>query len=269
MTIHSSEPRIRPPAVADRFYPGNPGILRRQVLEHVDRGIPGVPVFPKAIIAPHAGYPYSGPIAGSAFLPWRGGGGRIRRVVLVGPSHYAGFRGLVSSSATAFATPLGEVPIDRDAVDELVRARLARVEDGPHQPEHSLEVELPFLQLVLGDFTIVPLLAGTTDGDEVAAVIESLWGGSETGIVISSDLSHYLDYATARSVDAQTAGAIETFETASVDSNHACGWLAIQGLLRVAKTRGTRPTTIDLRNSGDTAGSRDRVVGYGAWSFGN
>jgi AmmeMemoRadiSam system protein B len=184
-------------------------------------------------------------------------------VVLLGPAHYVAFRGLAASGASAFATPLGEVPVDADFTAS------APVQDLPaaHRPEHCLEVELPFLQHVLAGFTIVPLLVGDAADDEVADVLDRLWGGPETLVVVSSDLSHYHDYAMARELDAGTAAAIVALDTDLIDGERACGWRPIRGLLQVARQRGLRCRQLDLRNSGDTAGPRDRVVGYGAFAF--
>lgn len=258
---------VRPAAVAGRFYPADAQVLRQEVSQFLEQGQAVSGLSPKALIAPHAGYPYSGPIAGSAYAPWKKTGSRVRRVILIGPSHYEGFAGCAACSARVFNSPAGDVAVDREVVDELIRRRLVRVDDAAHQPEHALEVELPFLRGVLKEFAIVPILVGRASGEQVAELLEVVWGGEETGVVVSSDLSHYLDYETARQVDAETCAAVEVQEPDPVDVQHACGYLAIQGLLRVARSKGLQTTTIDLRNSGDTAGSRDRVVGYGAWVF--
>jgi len=267
MNVFSRYGPARPAAVAGRFYPGQPTVLRAEVNQYLTQARETHRAFPKAVIAPHAGYPYSGPIAGSAFAPWLTSPAPIRRVLLIGPSHYEAFRGLAVSSAPAFATPSGEVPVDHIAVDALLRRGLAAVNDEAHAPEHALEVELPFLQSRLESFAIVPLLVGHATGEQVGEALDMLWGGEETGVVISSDLSHYLDYDTAREVDAETRDAVEMLDPEPIDSHHACGCLAIQGLLHVARAKGLSATTVDLRNSGDTAGPRDQVVGYGAWAF--
>jgi AmmeMemoRadiSam system protein B len=267
MSVLPSSRPTRPAAVAGRFYPSQTSVLREEVGRFLTQAHKTNLGFPKAVIAPHAGYPYSGPIAGSAFAPWSTTPAPIRRVLLIGPSHYENFRGLAVSSAPAFATPSGKVPVDRTAVDELLRRGLAEVNDGAHAPEHALEVELPFLQAQLGDFALVPLLVGHATGEQVGEVLDVLWGDDETGVVISSDLSHYLDYDSAREVDDETRGAVERLDPDPIDSHHACGCLAIQGLLHVARSRDLSATTVDLRNSGDTAGARDQVVGYGAWTF--
>jgi hypothetical protein len=257
----------RRPAVAGQFYPGQPEALRSDVQRYLDQvGTERSPAA-KALIAPHAGYVYSGPIAASAFACWRHSVGTVRRVVLIGPAHYVGFPGVAVSSASAFATPLGEISIDRDAVSRLLELPGVRCLDEAHRPEHALEVELPFLQLTVGEFSLVPLLVGDAEPDLVARVLEVVWNADSTRIVVSSDLSHYLDYRAARTLDAATAEAIRRLDGSGLGSNSACGKLAIQGLLQVAQRKGLSASVLDLRNSGDTAGSRDRVVGYGAFAF--
>ena len=257
----------RDAAVAGTFYPGRGDQLRstvRRLLDDAAATTPGPA--PKALIAPHAGYVYSGPVAASAFgraAPVRD---RVRRVVLIGPSHFVRFRGLATSGAAAFATPLGCVEVDAGAESLL---ELPFVVDSPraHDREHCLEVELPFLQEVLDAFRIVPLVVGEASAEEVGGALELLWGGDETLIVVSSDLSHYLDYDAASRLDAATARAIEELRWDAIEPDHACGWAAIRGLLWVARRRGLAASTLDLRNSGDTAGPRDAVVGYGAWAL--
>jgi AmmeMemoRadiSam system protein B len=223
---------------------------------------------PRAMIAPHAGYVYSGPVAASAFSRVTALRDSIHRVVLIGPSHFVPFRGLATSGAGAFETPLGQVEVDLAAESAL--AGLPGVIDSPraHAREHCLEVELPFLQEALGSFAIVPLVVGAATHEEVGRVLELLWGGDETLVVVSSDLSHYLDYERAARLDAATARAIEELRWDAIEPDHACGWAAIRGLLWTARRRLLAAATLDLRSSGDTAGSRDAVVGYGAWTLG-
>jgi AmmeMemoRadiSam system protein B len=223
---------------------------------------------PKAIIAPHAGYIYSGSVAAQAYASLRPARETIRRVILLGPVHRVPVRGLAipGAAVTAFATPLGPVPLDRDALSLLRKMPQVIESDAAHALEHSLEVHLPFLQKVLAEFTLVPLAVGDASGEEVAAVMEQLWGGAETLIVVSSDLSHYLDYATARAIDGETVGRIAALD-ASIDHHQACGGTPINGLLIAARRRGLEARLLDLKNSGDTAGSRDRVVGYAAFAF--
>ena len=222
---------------------------------------------PKALIAPHAGYVYSGPTAGVAYARIAPARERIERVVLLGPAHRVPVAGLAAPDASAFATPLGEVPLDGAALERLLELPQVDVLDAAHAFEHSLEVHLPFLQTVLGSFSLVPLVVGDARPEEVAQVLESLWNGPETLIVVSSDLSHYQDYATAQRMDAATARAIETLQPEDIRYEDACGRVPIQGLLLAARRRGLRARTLDVRNSGDTAGPRDAVVGYGAWAF--
>ncbi|HSW51641.1 MAG TPA: AmmeMemoRadiSam system protein B [Sulfuricaulis sp.] len=257
---------VRNPAVAGLFYPGDPRELHAMVGEYLG-AVHATGAVPKAIIAPHAGYIYSGPIAASAYaliLPARG---RITRVVLLGPAHRVGFHGLALSSADCFQTPLGRITVDQEAVKKISGLPQVHVMDAAHRQEHSLEVHLPFLQEVLGEFSLVPLVVGDAGPDEVAEVLEALWGGPETLIVISSDLSHYRDYKTAQKLDRATSQAIEQLRPEDIQYDHACGRNPVSGLLQVARRRGLKARTVDLRNSGDTAGSRDQVVGYGAYVF--
>jgi hypothetical protein len=257
---------VRNPAVAGLFYPMDPRELRALVGECL-RSAPAKGTAPKAIIAPHAGYIYSGPIAASAYARLKPARGRVTRVVLLGPAHRVGFDGLALSSADYFLTPLGRILVDQDAVKKISRLPQVRVLDAAHAQEHSLEVHLPFLQEVLGEFSLVPLVVGDAEPGEVAEVLDLLWGGPETLIVISSDLSHYHDYKTAQQLDRATSQAIEQLRPEDIQYDHACGRNPVNGLLNVARKRGLKAKTVDLRNSGDTAGSRDRVVGYGAYIF--
>lgn len=260
--------KIRASAAAGRFYPGNARELRHVVDALLEEAPKYEGASPKAIISPHAGYLYSGPVAASAygrFLPERE---RIKRIVLVGPSHFAAFDGLAASSAEAFETPLGLTRVDTTAVRELLRMPQVTELDMAHRQEHALEVQLPFLQVVLPDFTIVPLLVGEASSRQVGEVFDALWGGCETRLVISSDLSHYLDCDTAHRLDAQTAAAVEELRSDAIGDDQACGRLAICGLLESSRRHGLRGEILDLRNSGDTSGPRGRVVGYGAFAFG-
>ncbi len=258
---------IRPAAVAGKFYPAQPLQLGRMIETFLEQAQAGSMQNPKAVVAPHAGYVYSGPIAGSAFRTWAEQTRSINRVVLVGPSHYVDFPGIALPRATGFLTPFGTVRVDSDAVEQL--RSLPQVHEFPpaHEQEHCLEVELPFLQQMISDFTIVPLVIGDATDEEVREVVEALWGGEETRFVLSSDLSHYHDYETARRIDRSTAAAIEGVRPEQLSANEACGHLAIRGFLKAAKQRGLSARTLDLRNSGDTAGPHDSVVGYGAFAF--
>ncbi len=258
---------VRPPAVAGRFYPADPGELRELIGSLLIQAPPAIGPAPKALIAPHAGYIYSGPIAASAYAQLAPARELVKRVVLIGPSHYVALDGLAATSAEAFATPLGTVPVDVASLRQIESLARVRVRDEAHAREHSLEVQLPFLQTVLDGFTLVPLAVGNATMEEICRVIDLLWNGPETCFVISSDLSHYYDSQTARRLDQATAAAIEALEPDAIGEDQACGRIPICGILHAARRHGLRARTVDLRNSGDTAGTRDRVVGYGAFVF--
>jgi AmmeMemoRadiSam system protein B len=262
---------IRPPAVAGHFYPDDPDRLEAEVWRYLNAAEAPEdcldPPLVKAVIAPHAGYPYSGPVAASAYIPLACSDIPVKRFVLVGPAHYAPVRGLVVSGASAFDTPLGRVPIDDAGREAVLALPRAEVFDAAHAPEHALEVQLPFLQTLFLDFAIVPLLVGATAAEEVTAALEALWDGPETRLIVSSDLSHFFDHATARKLDRETAEAIMALRPDDLREDSACGRAAIAGLLLAARDRGMRAELADLRNSGDTGGPRDRVVGYGAFTF--
>jgi AmmeMemoRadiSam system protein B len=259
---------IRQPAVAGLFYPDDPRALHEVVQAYLASALPADdPAAPKALIAPHAGYIYSGPVAATAYAALGRARDHIKRVVLLGPAHRHAFRGLAAPSVEYFATPLGTIAIDHAALGTLAGMAQFVTLDAAHAGEHSLEVHLPFLQEVLGTFTLVPLVVGQAGSEEVAAVLEKLWGGPETLIVISTDLSHYRDYAGARSIDRTTCAAIESLRYEEIGHESACGRAPLSGLLLLARRRGMGITTLDLRNSGDTAGGRDRVVGYGSWAL--
>ncbi len=220
----------------------------------------------KAIIAPHAGYVYSGPTAAHAYRLLEGRRDRIRRVVLIGPAHRVYLQGMALPSVDAFTTPLGDIAIDTTAVHQVLGMPGMQVSDEAHAEEHSLEVHLPFLQMVLDDFKLVPIVVGVCDAIDVEAVLEALWGGDETLIVASSDLSHFHRYPEAQEIDANTTARIEARET-SLRGEEACGAYALNGLLLAATAKGLRVRTLDVCNSGDTAGDRSRVVGYGAYAL--
>lgn len=260
---------VRHPAVAGMFYPGRVRELSAMVRSMLHDAAPAQEDLnpPKSIIAPHAGYIYSGAIAASAYAHLTPLSKTVRRVVLIGPSHRVPLRGLAVPTAEMFATPLGTVRVDRDAVQDILSLPQVQALDRAHEHEHSLEVHLPFLQELFDDFAIVPLVAGHASDDAVAEVLERLWGGDETIFVISSDLSHYHEYETAKALDENTCRAIERLDTHGLDGERACGFVPVCGLLTIAKRRQLAVTTLDLRNSGDTAGDRKRVVGYGAWMF--
>ena len=259
---------IRPAAVSGSFYPGEASALASEVAAYLAGAnvTPGTSTPPKAIIAPHAGYLYSGAIAASIYARLAPLRGVVRRVLLAGPAHRAYVSGAAIPSVEGFESPLGTVGLDVEALALLRRLPFVEVNDRAHALEHSLEVHLPFLQSVLGSFALVPVVVGDASPEEVASLYETLWGADETLIVVSSDLSHYLPYDAACRRDRATAGAILHMEARLVPEE-ACGAAPINGLLRAARARGLTPELVDLRNSGDTAGGRDRVVGYGAFAF--
>lgn len=259
-------PSIRLPAVAGTFYPMDQHELRSVIAGYLDACRTNLPP-PKAIIAPHAGYIYSGPIAASAYARVANGRNVIRRVVLLGPAHRTALHGLAMSSAQSFVTPLGQVQVDQAALDLISHLPQVGFSDEAHRQEHSLEVHIPFLQMVLEDFKLIPLVVGDAGAEDVSEVLELLWDGPETLIVVSSDLSHYHDYATARRLDSATSNTITAFRYQDIQYEQACGRNPILGLLLAAHHHGLNAETIDLRNSGDTAGPRDHVVGYGAYVF--
>lgn len=256
---------VRTPAVAGSFYPNSRADLGALVDRLLDDAHPQAePTAPKAIVVPHAGYVYSGPIAASAFKLFEPISHRIRRIVLVGPAHRVYLEGLAAPGTAALATPLGQVPVDND-----VLAQVPEVIDDPraHAREHSLEVEVPFLQRVAPNAKIVPILVGHASPEAVGRALERLWDGPETRIVISSDLSHYLPYDVARHADTRTARRICSGGPQPIGPEEACGAGGINGLLWVARKKHLRGEVVDLRSSGDTAGPRDEVVGYGAFAF--
>lgn len=268
-------PAERAPAFAGRFYPRDPRELERAVEGHLAiarRGSPAPAVSPRILIAPHAGYGYSGPVAASAFASLADAdiAAGVDRVVLIGPSHYVSFDGLAVSGAAAFATPLGRVAVDRGAESRLAQLWQVATQPEVHAGEHALEVELPFLQRVLGRFELVPILAGDAEPHQVAEALDVMLGGPEgqrTLLVVSSDLSHFLDYEAGRRRDRQTAARIAAAE--AVGPYEACGWVALNGLAAWLRSRGAAaPVLLDLRSSGDTGGPRDSVVGYGAFAAG-
>jgi AmmeMemoRadiSam system protein B len=256
----------RPASVAGSFYPDDAAELRRYVRALLDAAPPAA-VEAEAIIAPHAGYIYSGQIAASAFRCLRPLAGKVRRVAVVGPSHFVAFRGIALSGWSRFRTPLGELAVPDEARDALLGLGRVVTDDRPHGREHAIEVELPFVQLTLGEVELVPLVVGEATAAEVATAIEAITDGPGAITVISSDLSHCEPYGEATRHDQRTAEAIERLDEGAIGPLDACGWLAIGGLLRQARAQGLVARRLDLRNSGDTAGRRDSVVGYGAWAF--
>jgi AmmeMemoRadiSam system protein B len=256
---------IRKAAMAGTFYPEDGAELHHALQRYLKDGH-GAGSPPKAIIAPHAGYIYSGPVAGSAFKAWTDIRGKVDCVVLVGPSHRVVFKGIALPDADFFATPLGLLPVDKDACEKLRSLPFVRIYNAAHIHEHSVETHLPFIQETLGETPIVPLVVGDADPREVAQLIDTFWERPGVVFSISSDLSHYLTYDEARRVDADTTAAIEHNQCNRIGPDRACGWLPILGLLHVIKRRGKHARALDVRNSGDTAGDRYRVVGYGAYA---
>ena len=258
---------IKRAAVAGLFYPADPGELKSAVEELLANSkIKHRPGRIRALIVPHAGYVYSGPVAAKAFALLRAAHYYAGRAAIIGPAHKIWIRGIAVPSVRAFATPLGKIPLDTTVIEEIAALPSAAIDDKPHANEHALEVELPFLQTVLGSARIVPLLVGSATPTEVAEVLSRLWD-DDTLIVVSSDLSHFLRYEDAQRRDSATADAIERLDETAIDFEDACGAIPVRGLLIEAKRRGLSIERLDLRNSGDTAGDRDRVVGYGAWAI--
>lgn len=254
----------RQPAVAGTFYPADAKQLHKLIDEYLNDAETSLKV-PKAIIVPHAGYIYSGPVAATAYARLIKAHDVISRVVVIGPSHRVGFTGLSVSRAQNFITPLGSIPVDQEAIKILMKFPFVQCIEQAHTLEHSLEVHLPFLQETLDSFKIVPIVAGDATPEQVSQVLEALWGGDETLIVISSDLSHYHDYATCRQLDKETTIAIENLQYEDLGTDSACGKVPVSGLLKLAREKSLSIRNIDLRNSGDTAGDKKRVVGYGAY----
>jgi len=256
----------RPAAVAGLFYPGDRHELAATVHHLLEQTTCQPGSHPKALIVPHAGYVYSGPIAATAYRQLEAIAGRITRVVLIGPAHRVALNGMAFPSVDTFAVPTGEVRLDRAAIDAALKLPGTCISDRAHALEHCLEVHVPFLQAVLGEFALVPIVVGHSQPAEVAHVLESLWGGEETLIVVSSDLSHYHPYDTARAIDAHTTAKILSRST-DLTGEEACGAYAINGLMVAARGHELTVHALDVRNSGDTAGDRRQVVGYGAYAL--
>jgi AmmeMemoRadiSam system protein B len=258
--------QIRRPAVAGSFYPADPGRLRAMVSGFLAETSTATHDA-KAVIAPHAGYMYSGAVAGRAFSCISERAHPVARVVLIGPSHFVPFRGIAVPEARAFETPLGRVPVDDQSMASLSDLPFVLGSDAAHCSDHAIEVQLPFLQMRLPGFLLLPLLVGEARPSDVAEALRLVWGGTESIIVVSSDLSHFHGCNTARRLDASTAEKIESGDWAGLGPDNACGYLSIAGLMIEAKRRGLKAQRLALCNSGDTAGPRDQVVGYGAWAF--
>jgi AmmeMemoRadiSam system protein B len=270
MRLAPENTSVRPAAVAGFFYPADPRELRDEVARYLDSAsndslrTPGEA--PKALIVPHAGYIYSGRVAAAAYAAIAARRDTIRRVVLLGPSHRVYLHGIAVPRSDAFATPLGEIPVDAKRRHKLIASGEVMSADAPHAQEHSLEVQLPFLQMLLGEFELLPLVAGAAEPGHVAAVLDAVWGDEETLVLISSDLSHYHTYDLARVIDGQTSAAILHKQT-TLTGEQACGAVCINGLLHLTRHRRLDVSEILRMNSGDTAGDRQRVVGYGAFAI--
>lgn len=256
----------RPAAVAGMFYPAAPDDCAATIQQLLAENpiAAGDGFLPKALIVPHAGYIYAGAIAARAYNLLARQANRIERVILLGPNHRVPLGGIAAPSQDYFATPLGAVAIDRAGLDALADMPQVKISDLPHDQEHCLEVHLPFLQTVLHTFRLVPLVVGDATAIQVAQVLDRLWGGDETLVLISSDLSHYLSYSAAREQDTRTTQAIKQLDW-HIEGNQACGYHAVNGLLYTAAQRGMQVRTLALQNSGDTAGDKQQVVGYGAY----
>ena len=260
MTAH------RAPAVAGMFYPADPQRLSHEV-DHYLAGAPAGEHVPRALIVPHAGYQYSGPVAATAFKTLESVSSTIKRVLLLGPSHRVAFDGVAFPLACGFETPLGNIPLDQEAIEQLSHLPGVIRSDTAHLEEHSLEVQLPFLQQVLGEFSLVPGVIGRAHARDVVSVIEPFLDNEENLILISSDLSHYHSYRDAQQRDQHTSEAILNLQPGLIDFKDACGRTGVNALLMLAQKRGLKAELLDLRNSGDTAGDHSRVVGYGAYLF--
>lgn len=256
----------RQAAVAGYFYEADSDRLRQQVDQLLDAETSAVTDMPQALIVPHAGYIYSGSTAAYAYRCLRIDPGRVKRVLLIGPAHRVFLKGMAIPSVDSFATPLGEIPLEHDTLEQLARLPSVQISDEAHREEHCLEVQLPFLQLVLNDFSLVPVVVGGIDSGPVATMIDALAGDPHTLVVISTDLSHFLDYHEARRIDAATCDHILDKST-HLRGEEACGARAINGFMASAMGRTLEISLLHACNSGDTAGSAERVVGYAAFAL--
>ena len=268
--MQTVESKTRSPCVAGLFYPSDETRLQFQLRQYFDdaaqQGL-GDGYRPRALIAPHAGLIYSGPIAANAYHSVLSRAKDIHRVVVLGPSHQIAFDGAACPSHSLFATPIGEIPVDTQEIARLQAQGLITINDAAHAREHSIEVQLPFLQFILPKFTLLPIVVGHCDPLPIAAIIENYWRADDTLVVVSSDLSHYLDYYDAKKIDRDTSSSIEACRWQDIGPHQACGCYPLRGLLQLAREENCKATCIDLRNSGDTAGEKSRVVGYGAYVF--
>ena len=258
--------KVRPAAVAGLFYESDPAALREQVSGLLAAVEPGQHPLPRALIVPHAGYIYSGSTAALAYARLRSLRGKLRRILLFGPAHRVYLQGMAVPGVEAFNTPLGNVALDRRAIETLLALPDVSVSDEAHEKEHSLEVQLPFLQCVLDDFQLVPVVVGQSDPDQVARAIELLWRGEETLLLVSTDLSHFHHYEQAARLDRLTCERLLA-GASDLAGDEACGARALNGLMRTRAAKELELELLQLCNSGDTAGDRRRVVGYGALSL--
>jgi MEMO1 family protein len=257
---------LRPPAMAGSFYPADPDELRKLVCGYIAAWPAPSAVKPaNAVVAPHAGYIYSGRVAAAAYAAIAPFATEFRKVVLIGPAHRVRLRGLAISSADAFLTPLGRVPLAVDDRDRLLEQPSITINDAAHEYEHSLEVHVPFLQVVCENFMLIPLVVGDASPAEVQAALEPFWDDARTLIVVSTDLSHFHDYDTAQRFDAETIRRMLELDYPRIHGDNACGCRAVNGLLRLLREKSLRLRLLATANSGDTAGPRDRVVGYGSF----
>ncbi len=265
--MNSTIEQIRPTAVAGLFYPNSADELSDTINAYLANTAQTMtsPKTIKAIVAPHAGYVYSGPIAASAYTLLRKTNSQFNKVILLGPAHRVKLTGIAIPTVQQFDSPLGPINIDQELLMQINQFDFVHESDLAHKEEHCLEVQLPFLQTVLQDFKIVPLLIGDISAEQVSLVLESIWDVDNLLIVVSTDLSHYYDYITAQKLDQKTSQFIEELNSNKIEYDHACGKTALQALLLSAKKHKLCAKTIDLRNSGDTAGEKNKVVGYGAY----
>jgi len=266
----TDQPLTHHATLAGRFYPAEKEFLGKVVdryLGVVDAAVCQSESIPKAVIAPHSGYINSGPVAAAAFFPWKQMAGSIHRIILLGPSHQYDFPGVALPDAVKFETPLGELSLDQNACEQILRHRFVRIFQAPHENEQSIEVELPFLQRIVPQFEIVPLIVGRADCSQLASLLDELWGGEETVLVISSDLSHRNDYTAAKKIDSATGEAIRNFEAAKINADQACGHRILRAFLKLALKRKMACKMMDLRNSADISGTSADIIGFGAFQF--
>ncbi len=257
---------VRQPAVAGMFYPQDRLILEQTIKQFIAQAEQYNPP-PKALIVPHAGYIYSGYTAAQAYASLQSKSATIKKIVLLGPAHTMYFKGIAYDPATYVATPLGDIEQDTGLLAKISSLPYVYSLPQAHQKEHCLEVQWPFCQVLFNQFTLLSLVVGETEPEQVAELLELVWGGDETLIIISSDLSHYLAYNEAQKEDTQTCLAISTLNFESLIHHNACGFYPLRGFLHYARQHQLCGRLVDLRNSGDTAGSKERVVGYSSYHF--